>query len=215
MDIVHPAIDRYLLGHAAPDDEPVLLEMEALAREKGFPIIGRLCGRFLEVMARSIGARRIFEMGSGFGYSAYWFARSTGPGGDIHLTDMDPANKNTALDFLQRAGLADPITYHVAPALDAFADADGEFDVVYCDIDKQGYPDAWRAARSRLRVGGLFMCDNMLWSGRVTDESDEPDVRSGWTETIMETNSMIFSDPDYRAFMYPVRDGVITALRVT
>ncbi|MGH2702877.1 MAG: O-methyltransferase, partial [Actinomycetota bacterium] len=84
MDILHPAVDRYLLNHAASDDEPVLLEMESLAREKGFPIIGRLCGRFLEVMARGVGARRIFEMGSGFGYSANWFARSTGPGGDIH-----------------------------------------------------------------------------------------------------------------------------------
>jgi predicted O-methyltransferase YrrM len=138
MDILHPAIDRYLLDHTGGDDEAVLLEMEARAEDKGFPIVGRLCGRFLEVMARSVGARRIFEMGSGYGYSAYWFARATGPGGDIHLTDMDPANKDAALDYLQRAGLADPITYHVAGALDAFAEADGDFDVVYCDIDKRG-----------------------------------------------------------------------------
>src|SRR5918999_4439687 len=105
MDIVHPAVENYMRALAAVDDEPVLLEMEALADDKGFPIIGRLCGQVLEIAARSIGARRIFEMGSGFGFSAYWFARATGPGGEIHLTDTDPDNERKALDFLRRAGL--------------------------------------------------------------------------------------------------------------
>src|SRR3712207_6819016 len=102
MDIVHPAITRYLEQLARHDDEPVLLEMEALAREKGFPIIGRLCGQYLELLARAMGARRIFELGSGYGYSAYWFSRATGPEAEIDLTDGDPENEKRAMDFLQR-----------------------------------------------------------------------------------------------------------------
>ncbi|MDQ3646215.1 MAG: O-methyltransferase [Actinomycetota bacterium] len=214
MDIVHPAAERYLSGLAAVDDEPVLLEMEALAAENGFPIVGRLCGRSLEVMARAVGARRIFEMGSGFGYSAYWFARATGPEGEIHLTDGDPDNEPKALDFLRRAGLDGPIRFHVGDAFEAFDSTSGEFDVVYCDIDKGGYPEAWRRARDRVRVGGLFMCDNMLWSGRVTGETDEPDVRPGWTEAIDETSRLIATDPDYRSFVNPTRDGVVVAIRI-
>lgn len=209
MEIVHPDMDRYLLELAASDDEDVLLEMEALAREKDFPIIGRLCGRFLEIMARSIGAGRIFEMGSGFGYSAYWFARATGDDGEIHLTDTDPANETQAMEFLARAGLARPVSYHVASALDAFEETKGEFDIVYCDIDKDGYPDAWRAAADRVRPGGLFMCDNMLWSGRVAEAE-----RDATTKAIDTTNRAIVSDPRYRSFIYPVRDGVVCALRV-
>ena len=214
MDIVPETIDRYLSELATGDDEPVLLDMEALARKEGFPIVGRLCGRFLEVMARMIGARRIFELGSGYGYSAYWFSRATGADGEIHLTDGNPDNEKRAMDFLSRAGLDGPVTYHVGDALGSFATVDGEFDIVYCDIDKDGYPDAWRASRSRVRVGGLYMCDNMLWSGRVAGATDEPDVREGWTEAIDETNRMIASDPDYRSFINPTRDGVVAALRI-
>ncbi len=214
MDIVDPAVERYLERLASRDDEPVLLEMEALAKDKGFPIVGRLCGQALEVMALSVGAKRIFEMGSGFGFSAFWFSRATGPDGEIHLSDGDPANEPKALDFLRRAGLADPITFHVGDAFEAFNSTDGDFDVVYCDIDKDGYPDAWRLARTRIRVGGLFMCDNMLWSGRVTGEVDGPDDRPGWTEAIEETNRMIYGDPDWRSFILPTRDGVIVAVRI-
>ena len=204
-----PEIEEYLKELAKIDDEPVLLEMEALAQEKNFPIIGRLCGQALEVMARLTGAKRIFEMGSGYGYSAYWFSRATGPDGEIHLTDMDPENEKLALDFLGRAGLDAPIDFHVSDAFEAFKATEGEFDIVYCDIDKDGYPDAWRLAKDRVRVGGLYMCDNMLWSGRVLEEQ-----KDGWTRAIDETNRMIANDPDWRMFILPTRDGVVMATRV-
>jgi predicted O-methyltransferase YrrM len=214
MEIVHPAIERYLAELAASDDEPVLQEMEALAESDGFPIIGRLCGQALEVMARSVGARRIFEMGSGYGYSAYWFSRATGRDGEIHLSDGDPENETKAMSFLERAGLAEPITFHVGDAFEAFDATTGDFDIVYCDIDKHQYLEAWHKARKRVRVGGLYMCDNMLWSGRVTGESNEPDVRPGWTEAIDAANRAIAADPAWRAFILPTRDGVVIATRV-
>jgi predicted O-methyltransferase YrrM len=212
MDILHPAVTRYMQSLVAGDDEPVLLEMEELADKENFPIIGRLCGRVLEMVARSIAAQRIFELGSGFGYSAYWFSRATGPSGEIHLTDMDPDNEKKAMDFLGRAGLLEPINYHVSDALTALDATEGPFDIVYCDVDKEGYPDAWAKGRERVRVGGFYMCDNMLWSGRVTDAADEePDER---TRAIDATNKAIFSDPDFRATIVPIRDGVVVALRL-
>lgn len=213
MDIVDPAVEDYLKDLASSDDEEVLLEMEALAAEKGFPIVERLCGRALEVMARSIGAKRIFEMGSGFGFSAYWFSRATGPDGEIHLTDTDAENERLAKDFLGRAGLMEPIEYHVSDAFSAFDATEGEFDIVYCDIDKDGYPEAWRKAKERVRVGGLYMCDNMLWSGRVTGRAEDP--RPQLTAAIDETNRAIAADPNWREFILPTRDGVIVALRIS
>ena len=212
MNLLPEPVENYLNDLAAPDDEPVLLEMEELARERGFPIVGRLCGKFLEVLARAINARRIFELGSGYGYSAYWFSRSTGPEGEIHLTDGDPDNERRALDFLRRAGLDGPVTYHVGDALTSMKTVDGDFDIVYCDIDKDGYPDAWRRGRERVRVGGLYVCDNMLWSGRVAGMGD--DQRPEWTAAIDETNRLIASDGDFRSFINPTRDGVVAALRI-
>jgi caffeoyl-CoA O-methyltransferase len=214
MEIVDPAVESYLRNLSSGDDEPVLVEMEALAEANGFPIIGRLCGRVLEVLARSIGAKRIFEMGSGFGYSAYWFSRAAGADGEVHLTDMDSDNERKALDFLNRAGLDGPIQYHVGDAFDAFAKAEGEFDIVYCDIDKDGYPRAWKEGREKVRVGGYYICDNVLWSGRVTGDPSAPDERPELTRAIDETNHAIAADPDFRSFIVPLRDGVVVALRI-
>ncbi len=209
MDIVDPRVETYVRSLLDRHDEPVLLEMEAEARSRGFPIVGRIVGTTLEILARTIEARRAMELGSGFGYSAYWFSRAVGPEGELHLTDGDPENETKALDYLGRAGLAEPVRFHVGDAVTSLRAVEGEFDVIYNDIDKEGYPDAWRAARDRVRVGGLYLCDNVLWYGRVT--GIEPDDR---TPAILEHNVMIADDERYLSVIDPVRDGVMLALRV-
>jgi len=194
-------------------DEPVLLEMEAEGKDRGFPIIGRLVGVTVELLARSVGAKRVFELGSGFGYSAYWFARAVGPSGEVHGTDGDPANEPKALDYLSRAGFAEPIRWHVGDAVTHLGAAPGEFDVVYNDIDKDGYPAAWMAARERIRVGGLYVCDNVLWSGRVAVQ-DPDDPRPAYTQAVLEHNRLIAEDDRFISSIVPTRDGVFVALRV-
>ena len=212
MDIVDPRIEAYTASLHARYDEPVMLEMEAEARASGFPIVGRNVGVTLWTLAAAIGARRVFELGSGFGYSALWFAKATGPAGEIHLTDGDPENERKASDALQRAGVWDVMHYHVGDALTSFAQVEGDFDIVYDDIDKDGYPDAWRAARDRVRIGGLYICDNTLWYGRVPPDGEPPD---GVTEAIREHNAMVAADERYVTTILPIRDGVLVATRVT
>ncbi len=215
MEITDPAVEDYIRGLLARYDDPVLLEMEAVAKERGFPIVGRMVGVAIELLARSIGARRVFELGSGYGYSAYWFARAVGPEGELHLTDGDPENERQAVSYLSRAGLASPITFHVGDAVTSLNAIGGRFDIVYCDIDKDGYPQAWRAARDRIRPGGLYICDNTLWSGRVTgDASGKEDSRPHYTAAIKEMNEAVASDPAYLATILPIRDGVLVALRI-
>jgi caffeoyl-CoA O-methyltransferase len=187
--------------------------MEALAEERDFPIVGRLVGVTLELLARAIGARRVLEMGSGYGYSAYWFSRAVGPGGEVHMTEGDAANQEKALEYLQHAGFADRVHSHVGNALAVIDELPGEFDIVFCDIDKGDYPTAWAKARERIRVGGLYLCDNVLWSGRVAEEQATDDVRPGWTEAIKEHNEAIVADPRYVQTVIPTRDGVMFALR--
>jgi caffeoyl-CoA O-methyltransferase len=209
-DIVDPSVEGYMRKLLERHDDPVLLEMEKEAAERNFPIVNRIVGVTLEVLARSIGARRVFELGSGFGYSAYWFARAVGEGGEVYLTDGDAENERKALEYLGRAGVVERTRYRVGDAVTSFGKVGGEFDVVYCDIDKEGYPDAWRAARERIRVGGMYLCDNVLWSGRVVDET--PDAT---TKAILEHNSMIAADERYLSVVVPTRDGVMLALRLS
>jgi predicted O-methyltransferase YrrM len=196
-------------------DEPVLLEMEREAEQRNFPIVGRNVGVTLEVLARSVGAQKVVELGSGFGYSAYWFSRAVGDGGEVHCTDGDNENERTALDYLARAGLDGPIRYHVGDAVAQLATLDPPFDVVYNDIDKDGYPDAWRAARDLVRPGGLYICDNVLWYGRVTGaEPLVDDWQRSTTEAVLEHNALVASDPRYVSTIVPTRDGVLVAVRI-
>jgi caffeoyl-CoA O-methyltransferase len=214
MNITDPKVEEYVRHLLAGHDEPVLLEMEAEAKERDFPIVGRMVGVALEILARSIGAHRIFELGSGYGYSAYWFARATGPSGEIHLTDGDPANEKKALEYLGRGGLDGPISFHVGEAVEALGETAGEFDIVYNDIDKVDYPKAWEAARERVRVGGFFISDNTLWSGRVVEAFAEEDPRPEWTKAIKQMNEAVAADERFLATILPIRDGVTVALKL-
>lgn len=210
IDIVDPRIEDYLRDLLGGEHE-IAAEMEDAA--DGFPIVGRIVGVTLEVLARAVGARRVLELGSGFGYSAYWFARAVGPGGEVHMTDADPEKQSRAADYLGRAGLADRVRSHVGEALDVFDELDGEFDVIFNDIDKQGYPEAWRRARGRIRPGGLYLCDNVLWSGRVVEGIDD-EGQGDVTAAVLEHNRVVATDEGYRSTIVPTRDGVMVAVRL-
>lgn len=196
--------------------DPVLDDMERRAETHGFPIVGRAVGRFLELQARMVGAQRVVELGSGYGYSAYWFAGAVGPDGEVVCTDNDAVNAALGEQYLRRAGRWAPVRYHVGDALEGLAAVDGEVDVIYCDIDKDGYPAAWAAAAERLRVGGLFLCDNVLWDGRVAGLRPGPEdaSREAVTDAIVRMTREVAQDPRYVSAINPVRDGVLVALRV-
>ncbi|MBS3939530.1 MAG: O-methyltransferase [Actinobacteria bacterium] len=215
MALLPSEVDDYLTALAGVGLSDVVLdEMEARARELRFPIVGRAVGRHLELQARAIGAQRVMELGSGYGYSAYFFARAVGEEGRVICTDGDPDNAAHAEGYLRRAGLWDRIDYRVGDALESFAAVEGEFDVVYCDIDKDGYPDAWEAARDRVRVGGMFICDNTLWSGRVAGLVVEPPEYDKVTPAITAMTRAVADDDRYVHSLVPLRDGVLVALRV-
>jgi caffeoyl-CoA O-methyltransferase len=211
---VDPAIENYMRGLLGRTDAPVLREMETLAAQRSFPIVGRLVGVFLESLAKSIGARSVFEFGSGYGYSAYWFARAVGPEGRVVCTDGDPSNRLQAEQFLKAAGLWERLDFHTGFAQDIFTRTDELFDICYNDVDKGDYPEVWRLAKDRIRPGGLYIADNVLWYGRVALD-EYTDVMPGWTEAIREHNDLIFGDPDFDAYINPTRDGVIVARKKT
>lgn len=214
MDALNPEVEAYMRTLLDRYDEPVLLEMEREGEQRDFPIIERLVGVTVELLARSIGARRVFELGSGYGYSAYWFARAVGLGGEIHCTDGDPANEQKAERYLSRAGVWDVVRWHVGDAVANLGAVDGEFDIVYNDIDKDGYPDAWRAACERVRVGGMYLCDNVIWSGRVYGANVHSDEDRVTGAAVAEHNRLIADDPRFVSSIVPTRDGLMVALRV-
>ena len=204
-------IESYLNELASRYDEPLLLEMEQYGHEHDFPIIDRLVGAFIMTMAKTAGARRVFELGSGYGYSAYWFARALGTDGRIICTDSDKSNAMRAQTYLSKAKLWDRIDFRIGEAINTLRNETGSFDIIYCDIDKGDYPRAWNVAKDKLKSGGLFICDNTLWSGRVAEAEVKDDVHEGWTEAIRKMNSAVYNDRRFDATLLPLRDGVLVA----
>jgi predicted O-methyltransferase YrrM len=208
-DIVNSRIEDYL-RQLYDDGDPVRREMEELARARHFPIVGPLVGRLLSVLTRSIGARRVFELGSGYGYSALYFARAVGEQGEVHCTDLSPENVGLAEGFLKRAGVWPRVTYHREDAASALRRVGGTWDVIYNDIDKEGYPAIVDLAHAHLRTGGLFITDNVLWSGRVLPGEDDGTVS---TRGVLDFTERLLRHPGFLTTIEPTRDGVAVALK--
>jgi caffeoyl-CoA O-methyltransferase len=200
--ILEPEVEKYLSSLLPARDE-VLADMERYAKEHDIAIIGPDCGRLLFLMVRISGAKRIFEMGSAIGYSAIWFARAAGPGAEIYCTDGDPGNAELARKNFERAGVSKSVRFMTGEAVDLIDRVDGTFDITLIDVYKRQYPAALKKSLPRLTSGGLLITDNVLWSGRVTEEPKDDDTRG-----ILEFNRIVYSSPELFPVIVPLRDGV-------
>ena len=206
--IVNPEIEEYIRNLTPVQDE-VLREMEELGRERGFPIIGPIVGRLLYQFALMIGAKRVFDMGSGFGYSAYWFAKAVGDRGHVVFTELSPKNTHLAQDFFKRGGVDKRIKIHVGDALEILEETGGEFDIIFNDVDKEYYPSVVNKAYKKLKRGGLFITDNVLWFGRILTDDSSPS-----TKGVKEFTRLLLSEKGFLTTIIPIRDGVSLSLKL-
>jgi caffeoyl-CoA O-methyltransferase len=183
--------------------------MESEAVERNIPIVGPLVGRVLHQLAMMIQAKTIFEMGSAIGYSTIWWARAVGDGGRVFYTDGNRKNAEEARGYFERAGVLDRINISTGDALEILSEQNGQFDIIFNDIDKEDYPRAFRLAIPRLRKGGLFVTDNVLWSGKVAQK--KPGEAS--TKAILEFNRLLYGSPELFTTILPIRDGVAVAIK--
>jgi caffeoyl-CoA O-methyltransferase len=208
LDIIHPGIEKYL-DDLLPERDPLLLELEALAKAKGFPAVGPQVGLLLEILARSLKAKRIMELGSGFGYSGLWFAKALPVDGYLLLTDFREKNRQLAEEHFKRAGKSHMMEFRVGDALALLKEEKEPYDIIFNDIDKELYPQVIEPAYRLLRPGGCFITDNTLWYGRVIRQ--EPD---NVTQRIREFNTRLKTHRGFLTLQLPLRDGVSVSIKV-
>jgi caffeoyl-CoA O-methyltransferase len=208
MAIFEEPVKKYLyeLGQV---NHPILKEMQAYGESKNFPIVNCEVGRLLYQQTVLSKAKKIFELGSGFGYSTMWFALALPPTGIVHHTDGDPENTKRAHHYFKKAGLLKKVRFHTGDAIESLNKTPGNFDVYYCDIDKDGYPGAYHAIAKRAKPGNIVLTDNLLWSGKVTQP--KPDAT---TRGILEYTQLFWGDKRFASSMLPIRDGVGFHLRL-
>jgi caffeoyl-CoA O-methyltransferase len=207
--IVQEPVEQYLYDLLPPRDE-VLAEMEAEAARRKIPIVGPAVGRLFQLLAWISGARTVFEMGSAIGYSTIWWARGLGREGRVIYTDGDPKNAEQARRNFERAGVAERVQLRTGDALELLSEHKPEsLDIIFNDVDKEDYPRVLRLAVPRLKPGGLFVSDNVLWHGRVAEK--QPQQAS--TRAIQEFNRLLYSSRELFSVIMPLRDGVGVAVK--
>lgn len=209
-------LSTYLDG-LVPPRPPEMQAMEAYAQKINFNIIGPASGYLCYQVARLCGARRIFEMGSGFGYSTAWFARAVqeNGGGEVYHVVWDADLSQQARQHLGVLGFGSngsqvTIQYRVSEAIQALKETEGPFDLIFNDIDKHAYPESLPVIREKLRPGGVLIVDNLLWHGQIFDPSD----RTANTTGIQELTCLMTTDPAWITTLVPIRDGVLVAYKV-
>ena len=211
MEIVDPRIETYMEERLRRFDGAGLPRMEAYGEEHGFPIVGRNVGVTLELLARSVGARRIMELGSGYRLLRVLARACDRPRGRSAPDRRRSRQRGTRRDYLEQAGLAERTEYHVGDAVTEMGKLDGDFDVVFCDIDKDGYPDAWRAASRRIRVGGALRLRQRALVR--PSRRRRPRRRAPYTEPSSSTTAWSPRMSGVSTIV-PTRDGVLVATRV-
>ena len=205
--ITIPEVEDYLYAMLPPRDE-VLAEMEIDAAKNDVAIVGPAVARVLYQLAKISGAKKIFEMGSAIGYSTIWWARAVGEQGVVVYTDGDRKRAEKARRYFDRAGVSQRIKVRVGDALEILSEEKEQYDIIFNDVDKIDYPRIPRLALPRLKSGGLFITDNVLWSGKLGKPN--PDAQ---TKAILEFNKLICESQDLFTTILPIRDGVSVCVK--
>ena len=201
-------VDDYLYS-MLPKREAVFTEMEEYASKHDIPIVGPAVARVLQQLALMINAKTVFELGSAIGYSTIWWAQAVGEKGHVIYTDGDAKNAERARGYFERAGVSGRVTLHTGDALEVLSEQKQQFDIIFNDVDKEDYPRVLRLVAPRLRKGGLFVTDNVLWSGRVAEKNP----KTAETKAILEFNRQLYSSADFYTTILPIRDGLAVALK--
>jgi predicted O-methyltransferase YrrM len=207
--ILRPEQERYL-ERLLPPRDALLAEMEEHARRDGIPIADPEVGRFLEVVARAVGARRIVEVGTAIGYGALRLARGA-PQAQVVTIDRDPAMLAAARGYLERGGVLDRVELVAGEALEAIADLQPPFDLVWVDAAKADYRRYLDRLLPLVIVGGLLVFDNVLWKGRVAEPPDDDDPSADHLRTF---NAYLMMHPQLSAAVVPLGDGLALATKL-
>lgn len=206
--IVFEEIDDYIDGLANRGDA-ALRAVEEQGEKEGWPIVAAAEGSLLHILARSIRAKRILELGTAIGYSGTWLVRALTEDGELVTVEHDLDTAEIARKNFEKTGVASKVKILVGDAEEVLRDLRGPFDFIFNDIDKASYPAVLEPCIERLRVGGLLVTDNVLWRGDVARKE-----RSRETQAIRAYNERLAKDPRMIAAIVPLRDGVSVTLKV-
>ena len=198
------------LDQLLPAGDELLVEMERYAAEHRVPIADREVAKFLEITARTSGARKALEIGMAIGYSVVHLVRGMGRQGSIVTIEPSDGMITAASGYLERAGLMDQVRIERGKALDVMPRLSETFDLLFIDAVKEEYKQYLDLGLQRLRAGGVVIVDNLLWGGRVAGDDNESS-----TVALREFNPYFMQHPQLLAVVLSVGDGLGYAVKIS
>ena len=213
LDAILKTEQAEYLDNLLPASDDLLVEMEAYAAEHRVPIADREVARFLEITARSMNAKRALECGMAIGYSVIHLLRGMGAEGQVITIDPSDEMISRASEYLTRAGLRQQTQIEKGYALEVIPRLNETFDLLFIDAVKEEYRGYLDLGLPKLRVGGVVICDNLLWGGQVAGEIRSDDQKAS-TEALRAFNQYFVNHPQLRAEVLAVGDGLGYGVRI-
>lgn len=210
MNFLEQQLNEYINQHTTAETQFLseLVRRSSDELEHTDMLSGRQVGQLLKLLVRIGGYKRILEVGTFTGYSAIWMADALPGDGELITLELNEHYKTISDDFLFRPPYDQKIRQVMGPALETMDNLTGSFDMIFIDADKLQYPDYFKKLKPKLRPGGLFAIDNVLWGGTVL-APDDPKSRA-----VDQLNRMIHQDDDFENIILPVRDGIMIAVKI-
>ncbi|MEZ4916708.1 MAG: O-methyltransferase [Chitinophagales bacterium] len=208
MRFLPEEIENYAALHSLKEDEV----LQQLNRETHLNILmpqmisGHIQGNFLRMMSFMIKPKNILEIGTFTGYSAICLAQGLQENGKLYTIDINEELEDMCRTYFDKAGLKNKIDYTIGNALDIIPGINETFDLVFIDADKINYSNYYDLVFSKVNKGGFILADNVLWSGKVTQEKKNKD-----TQALHDYNTKITNDERVENYLVPIRDGIMVA----
>jgi caffeoyl-CoA O-methyltransferase len=191
-------------------EDPVLAALRSRCHQEGFPAITPEAGKLLALLVKAAGAKRVLEVGTGYGYSGIWMARALPRDGVLRTVEADPAHAEQAREWFARAGVGAKVQVVQGKALGVLpALPTKSFDLCFIDADKENYPRYFDLATKLVRSGGLICADNVFWFGAALSEDDPSPEAQG----IRAYNRLASSTPGVETLILPLGDGLSVSVR--
>jgi predicted O-methyltransferase YrrM len=207
MEFIDPKIDEYVSAHS--EDEPLVLK--ELTRETWLKAInprmiaGHLQGRTLSMISHMIKPKTALEIGTFTGYSAICLAEGLAENGKIITIDINEELEAFAKKYFVKAGIETKIEQRIGEAMELVPSITEELDLVFIDADKTNYANYYEMVLPKLRIGGYIIADNVLWSGKILEDSNKYDAD---TKALIDFNKKVQADNRVQNVLFPIRDGI-------
>jgi caffeoyl-CoA O-methyltransferase len=211
MNLIEPLLADYSEKHTSPENKLLATINRQTHLEVLMPhmVSGHLQGRLLAMLSQMIRPECILEIGTFTGYAAVCLAEGLTPNGKLITIDINEELEERVRNYFMQAGLANKIEYQIGNASELIPTLTDVFDLVFIDADKQNYANYYDMVFEKVRIGGFIIADNVLWSGKVTDENPDKETRN-----ILDFNKKIQADPRTENVLLPVRDGLMVVRKI-